>query len=200
MKLYRRFVYACFPVLGFIGGCLFTENGNSENVEALYQGRYEMERNLLLGNISLAYSYSNSALPNFSLTKRDGAVIPFSDLMDGGKKMVLKISSNNCSSCIEFCVDYLRTILKVVPSDRIVVVMGGNSKRELLAFTESLGLDVPICYVSGDVFQGVLVEENLPFFFISDSSLVMEDLFVPIKEIPDHAENYFSTICRKHFL
>lgn len=179
---------------------MFADGQKNANLKALYQGESEMQKGLLLGNMSMTYAYSNYRLPDFPLMDRTGKKVFFSHLMEKEKKLVFRISSNNCSSCIDFTVGYLKSILKIIPQDKIVVIVEGNGKRDLKAFANSLHLELPLYYIVENTFQGFLEKENLPFFFMSSSELRVEDLFIPIKEIPEHTEYYFRTISKKYFL
>ncbi len=200
MSMYKWILVAVLCILTFAGGYMFADVQKNANLKALYQGDSEIQKELLLGNMSMTYAYSNYRFPDFPLMDRDGKEMFFSHLMEKEKKLVFRISSNNCSSCIDFTVGYLKSILNVIPRDKIVVIVEGNGKRELKAFADSLHLELPLYYIVGYAFQGFLDKENLPFFFMSSSELKVEDLFIPIKEIPEHTEFYFRAISKKYFL
>ena len=198
--MYRKLLYILFRVLAFVAGYMSADREIDANSDALYQGENTMQKDLLLGNMGMTYEYSNRILPDFPLADSDGKNIFFSQLMGKENKLVFRISSNNCSSCIDFTVECLKSVLGIIPPDRIVVLVEGNGKRALKAFATRLDLGLPLYYMAEKTFYDYLDRENVPFFFISNSELRVEDLFIPIKEIPEHAEHYFRAISKKYFL
>lgn len=193
----------CFIWL-LIGVCvglssLFVGNNRvTDNVDILLDGQCEQKKDLLLGNMRMSYTYSNRILSDFHLKDLDGNETNFSSLLGENKKICFKFSPQNCSSCIDFGMTYLKSILNVIPSDRVIVLASDGSKRELKTLMKAQEMTLPVYCVTSDVFDGFL--ENVPFFFVIDRQLCMEELFIPIKEIPEHSDAYFKIISMKYFL
>ena len=55
-------------------------------------------------------------------------------------------------------------------------------------------------YLSKDTtLSTILKEENTPFIFVMDERLYMDDLFIPIKELPNYSDLYFHIMKTKYF-
>ena len=113
--MYRKLLYILFCVLAFVAGYMSADREIDANSDALYQGENTMQKDLLLGNMGMTYEYSNRILPDFPLADSDGKNIFFSQLMGKENKLVFRISSNNCSSCIDFTVECLKSVLGIIP-------------------------------------------------------------------------------------
>ena len=191
-------------ILLLVCSCFLCLNLNnlviSENTKILLEGQKDQEKDLLLGNIELSYTYSNLTISDFPLIDLNGNKMSISNLLGKEKTLLFNFSIQNCSSCIEFGIEYLKRIMNIIPSDRIVVLVKGGNKRELKALAKAHDINVPLYNIADDALHGILEKENVPFFFISDKRLVMEEVFIPIKEIPEHSEIYFRIISMKYFL
>ena len=195
--------YLILLLIGICVGALSRFVGNNrvtDNVDILLDGECEQKMDLLLGNIRMSYTYSNRNLSDFRLTDLDGNEMMFSSLMGENKKICFKFSPKNCSSCVDFGMAYLKSILNVVPLDRVVVLITDNSRRELKTLMKTYEITLPVYSVTDDAFDGFWENENVPFFFVTDRQLRMEELFIPLKEIPEHSEDYIKIICMKYFL
>ena len=57
----------------------------------------------------------------------------------------------------------------------------------------------PIYLSKDSAFSTILKEENIPFIFVMNERLCMDDLFIPIKEMPNYSDLYFHIIETKYF-
>lgn len=72
MSMYKWILVAVLCILTFAGGYMFANVQKNANLKALYQGDSEIQKELLLGNMSMTYAYSNYRFPDFPLMDRDG--------------------------------------------------------------------------------------------------------------------------------
>lgn len=59
--------------------------------------------------------------------------------------------------------------------------------------------DIPIYLSKDTTLSTILKEENTPFIFVMDERLYMDDLFIPIKELPNYSDLYFHIMKTKYF-
>ncbi len=156
---------------------------------------------LLLGNIQMHYTYSECQLPDIILIDKLKNEITLSSIIADKRKLALKFSPQNCYSCIEFAMSCLEELALSKPNikERLLIIISDASYREYQAISNSLQSDIPIYLSNDSAFSTILKEENIPFIFVMNERLCMDDLFIPIKEMPNYSDLYFHIIETKYF-
>ena len=145
---------------------------------------------LLLGNMQMHYTYSECQLPDIILIDKLKNEITLSSIIADKRKLVLKFSPQNCYPCIEFSMSCL---------ERLLIIISDANYREYQAISNSLQSDIPIYLSKDTTLSTILKEENTPFIFVMDERLYMDDLFIPIKELPNYSDLYFHIMKTKYF-
>ena len=112
------------------------------------------------------------------------------------KKIILKLSTLECSYCIEHSLNFLHEYEKLLGDENIMIMVNSESQRDFTIFKKSYG-------IQGNVFNinhqnlGLPVDSlNLPYLFITDFSLKPKNIFIPLKEIPIRTDDYFKTLTK----
>lgn len=124
------------------------------------------------------YTYSECQLPDIILIDKLKNEITLSSIIADKRKLALKFSPQNCYSCIEFAMSCL---------------------EELALSKPNIQSDIPIYLSKDSAFSTILKEENIPFIFVMNERLCMDDLFISIKEMPNYSDLYFHIIETKYF-
>lgn len=142
---------------------------------------------LLLGNMQMHYTYSECQLPDIILIDKLKNEITLSSIIADKRKLVLKFSPQNCYPCIEFSMSCLEKFALSIPNikERLLIIISDANYREYQAISNSLQSDIPIYLSKDTTLSTILKEENTPFIFVMDERLYMDDLFIPIKELPN---------------
>lgn len=83
--------------------------------------------------------------------------------------------------------------------ERLLIIISDANYREYQAISNSLQSDIPIYLSKDTTLSTILKEENTPFIFVMDERLYMDDLFIPIKELPNYSDLYFHIMKTKYF-
>lgn len=156
---------------------------------------------LLLGNMQMHYTYSECQLPDIILIDKLKNEITLSSIIADKRKLVLKFSPQNCYPCIEFSMSCLEKFALSIPNikERLLIIISDANYREYQAISNSLQSDIPIYLSKDTTLSTILKEENTPFIFVMDERLYMDDLFIPIKELPNYSDLYFLYMKTKYF-
>lgn len=154
---------------------------------------------LLYGNMKLHYIYAERTLQDMILWDKSLNKVTLSDLVDDNEKLVFKFSPSNCSSCIQSSFAALKKIANIISDNQIIIIADKANRREIQALSNSMHLRYPIYLVDEKEFNDILREENIPFTFVIGRDLIMKDLFIPMKELPEFSDMYYRVIWKKYF-
>lgn len=149
---------------------------------------------------SLQENYVNSGLSLENVEARDSLKQPFDlrTLFAEGinKVLVVRFSDNYCASCVQ---NSIETILKNRDNvDREKVVFIGNSRRTVVFSKQIDQYGIRDYKVLNIADLGVPAEGmSFPYYFVMDSTLSVEDLYVPNKATPDMDSTFVSLIMNK---
>ena len=169
----------------------------NESVEQVQ--RSEWQKDLLVDNLMLLSKYENASLENFCLEK-DGQKLYLRALVDNQPTLLISFSDLHCSSCIHSLFNVINQYVSEIPEKRVIIIGRFQNKRSFSAFQTNQNIEYPVCFVQEkDSNLSLLSEENLPFICLVDSSLKVQNLHIPIKEIPKHTKRYMNMIIRRFF-
>lgn len=148
---------------------------------------------LLLGNMQMHYTYSECQLPDIRLIDKLKNEITLASNVADKRKLVLTFSPQNCYPCIEFSMSCLEKFALSIPKikERLLIIIGDDNYREYQAISNSLQSDISIYLSKDTTLSTILKKEDVPFIFVMDERLYMDDLFIPIKELPNYSDLYF---------
>ena len=106
---------------------------------------------------------------------------------------------NNCSSCIQFCLSLIERLGSITSYNNVAIIINDTTEREFHKISGILPPEIPLYMTDDSVFDDILSIENIPYIFLADSSLQLKDLFIPMKEIPAHADTYIRLMQKKYF-
>lgn len=159
-----------------------------------------LERDLLLDNSMLYYTYNATKLEDFIVFDEFDKVQKMSELLDDDYKIVVRFSYLDCASCISNMLSELNAISKDVPQERILLISEYDNKRSFLAFKESHKITFPIYFCDAKVeYDHILKSENMPYICLLNNTMQVDNLLVPIKEIPIHSKRYYNIMIKRYF-
>lgn len=185
--------------------CIFMWNENEKVKEKIAQVTdtielLGLERDLLLDNSMLCYSYNGKFIADFSVYSIEGDKIMFSELLGEEYKLMIKFSYLHCSSCINTIFDELSKMVEKIPKERVVIIGEYENKRTFEAFSKNKSIPYPIYWVdSREIRDDILKEENMPYSCLINKSMKVENILIPIKELPDHSARYYRIMFERFF-
>jgi hypothetical protein len=120
------------------------------------------------------------------------------------KMLVFRYTIMNCSDCInaEFELLSKEFINKIDITVNICFLAYYENTRDLVVdfrrFQEKQ-LNINMFILPINRLQIPIESQNLPYYFTIDSSLIMRDFFIPIKEKPNWTYSYFERLKKNYF-
>jgi hypothetical protein len=155
------------------------------------------------GGIINAYRLNNLHLQPIALTGyTDQRAFPLRDVIGKGPKIVLQYSDLNCDICVDSALSYFTSFLKKAGRSNAIIIASTDNRRLLSFFVRINHVDPAMVYFINNKDLGGLygmAPPNAPFVYFTDSSLMVADVFLPIKEIPRLSEIYYEEMLAKHF-
>lgn len=159
-----------------------------------------LERDLLLDNSMLQYSYNEASMKNIKIYSDTDEELMLTDLLEDDYKIVFKFSYLHCLSCVSSILNELDNMSKEIPKEKILILGEYENKRAFEAFKEGHKISLPIYYVNtnNDVGNNVLKKENMPYVCLLNKDLRIRHLLIPMKEIPIHIERYLKIMLKRY--
>jgi hypothetical protein len=148
--------------------------------------------------LNLELKYNNIKIDEtLKLVDEKGRTFTIKEMLTR-KKIVFRYSELQCNVCVENQITSLKKYKDKIGVDNILILADYTNFRNLILFKRLNALDIAV-YSLSKKMNIELEEENFPYFFIVDNSLVAKDYFIPIKEIKNYTDNYLNTMYIKHF-
>ncbi|WP_148233481.1 hypothetical protein [Pseudopedobacter saltans] len=150
----------------------------------------EMEKKFLTDFI-IKYSFSFPSFPlsnSIVLEGENGQKESLKSVVGESQITILKISQNNCFSCIESEFNVLKN-LKGNRSN-IIIIAQYDSIRELALLKNKNNLEYKIFNTVDQLPMDKLEKLNVPYYFTVNETLNMSSFFIPDKNYPFLSENY----------
>lgn len=131
------------------------------------------------------------------LTNENGAITKLKDIVKEDYILVIRYSTYNCESCVEFQINSIKPFVNKLKSNNIIIISDEN-RRSIKMFKEKFGFRYPTYFMKGNLIE-YIDERNEPYFFVIDKSLHTRLLFIPHKESPELTNIYLNTIVDRFF-
>ena len=121
------------------------------------------------------------------------------DILGFKPKIVLIYSEINCSTCVEEVLLNLKEVGEKIGVENIIILGSYSNIRDLSVFLRINGVNFPFYNLK---FQdlGIFTEKSeFPYIFIYNGRDKAEQVFIPLKEIPELSETYLFSIMKKFF-
>ena len=121
------------------------------------------------------------------------------DILGFKPKIVLIYSEINCSTCVEEVLLKLKEVGEKIGVENIIILGSYSNIRDLSVFLRINGVNFPFYNLK---FQdlGIFTEKSeFPYIFIYNGRDKAEQVFIPLKEIPELSETYLFSIMKKFF-
>ena len=131
---------------------------------------------------------------NFSVTDSSGKSISFSKLIRDKKVLVFRYSQLSCTSCVDVQLQRLEQFAKRIGFDRVIVLTTYTSIKELNMYKKVNNLSFDMYNIPIGTLKTEMELSNTPYFFTVNINKHIENIFIPIKTIPELTEEYYSHI------
>lgn len=113
--------------------------------------------------------------------------------------MVCRISQYDCESCTDYALEKFVQKTRKWNMKLIVLADYRNSKEIGLVRNNHSGTENLDYFIMGS--SGLPIDEvGMPYYFILDSGMRVNDVFVPVEMLPDLTNRYFSKLENKYCL
>lgn len=198
----RTFTYVTLLFLIFINiALLFKYN----KLKIAYNFTRNNESQLIYYKDKITTSIFHERM-NANTRLRDGIVCgdvngkfhKITDMFDSDPKIVIYHSETGCGACIENELNIIKKYSSLIGLDNIFIITNIQNIRKLRVFIKINDINLNIFYCSklGLPFEK---ENDNPFVFVTDKTLIVKHFFVPNNELPELSENYYSSLHTRYF-
>lgn len=190
----------CFLCLGTMGYVYVNQKNVRTNLDEAAEeiNKLALERALLLDNSILCYTYNGTQLPDLKLYGERGESYKLSELLTAEYKLVVRFSYLHCSSCINDLFHGLSEMINKYSVDDVLLIGEYSNQRAFLAFKNNFSLPYSVYWIpEGE--EDVLRSENMPYACIMNEERIIQNLMIPMKEVPMHSERYYKIMYSRYF-
>lgn len=167
--------------------------------EKLENGSKDALLSLVERNLFLNIENSNLVIKDVEFSTENNEKIKFSKLFSKGEeKLIFYSGLEYCNSCIENQMPFLLWLSNQIGNNNVVIIFNKITRREISLLKKMYNLKC-LCLSSQDEIGIMHKNNNLPFFFITNSSLLSKDIFVPLKDKTEYNKRYFRLILKKYW-
>lgn len=204
-NIYRNIVFAGV-ILTFLCAfiILWTKNNNKHNSIIAQNNkaiaRMEDYSALIEKNLFFNISNSNVQLNNIDLISDNGENIKLYDLFhERGEKIVLYSGLEYCNSCIEYQIQNVIWLSKILGKDNVIMIIYKLTTREIILL--KIKYNIEFVLIGSHEPIGLPIEkEYLPVYFITNNLFISKDIFIPFKDKNEYNKKYFDIIINKYHL
>ncbi len=151
---------------------------------------------LLAINYSMKYCYKSfdNKLPDVLLEDSDHSKTSLSKAINIDKKLVLVTTELNCEPCVNICLQHIKKFIEKVGKEKIIVLVSYDNFREFYNFIRISKLNCKVYNLPVGALKMPVDSLNLPYLFITDSTLKASLVFSPIKNYDTPTQDYFKTV------
>lgn len=111
--------------------------------------------------------------------------------------VVYRYHDTDCEACINFGIIKLKKIAQEIGVSNVIILVKTSSTRTLQIDQNTYDIHTPMFMV--DSLPIALDQLNIPYFFILDSNMNINNLFILDKSIPSFTDKYSKEIQYKYF-
>lgn len=128
----------------------------------------------------------------------NGDSVLLSDLLSDSR-LIFRFSFLSCISCFDKELDIIISEIKNLSrlQNNIIILISDYNLESFIETKKKLVLansDIPIFGINPGNFCIPLEESSIPYYFTIDSSLIINDVFIPMKEFPKLTLDYLKTL------
>lgn len=131
----------------------------------------------------------NRDIPDYLLSTVYGDTIRLADIVSKTEKLFLLVTHRCCQECVHK--EFER--LKIFDEDAstINILMDVPNPREVYSFIQHYNLDIQVFSMINDSLNNSLRVLNVPFYFVTDSSLrIQHPFYIPFQK-PNESTNLY---------
>lgn len=110
--------------------------------------------------------------------------------------VVYRYHDTDCEACIHFGMIKLKKLSQHIGNNKIIILVKTPSKRTIELAHNVYNINFPIYIV--DSLPIHLDQFNIPYLFILDKDMQINNLFIPDKTIPKFTDKYINEIQNKY--
>ena len=129
----------------------------------------------------------------------EGDSIYLSQLFENEYKFVFCYSELNCSTCIEKEFDNLKKYSNEIGVNNIIILAQYSNIRDLAVFIRVNDIKSPVYKINNNKLGLLIDKYDSPYLFVTNRNMIANQIFIPLKEIPNLSEMYYEIIITRYF-
>ena len=196
MRFINKYIYLLLLIcLIFIEIVRFIKLNSQEELSV--NTDFKDEINNLKFAEKIHFELEDIILPkSINVIDKDSNIVLLTNLIDKEHKIIVIYNGNYCT-CIDEEIRYLREDTKSNFNKNVVFILGFNSYKEYLIYNSGLN-DIPVYMLNSK--KGALNDyENLVIYCVSNNTLQLSNVFLPLTRFPERTIDYLNLLKRKYF-
>lgn len=181
--------------------CFYKSNENSIttiNYSKPYTINKEEIRFIQKINKLAQLSINESKKKNLTIYDENRKPYLLKDLVGDNPKLILKFSDTQCSHCIEHALKYIEMYKKEIGINNIILIGNFTDENSYSIFVRFHPIiHSKIYQIDKDALDLSVDNLNQPYLIFVNTSLRIQEIFVPLKEIPERTNHFFKKVVKK---
>lgn len=189
-------IYSLIIVCNLLYAC---NSRSGLNVEKLHNSRNKLKEELeyLKWEKLTKLRTEGQKINNIIVTTSTGDNVEIKSVFKQYKKAVLCYSELNCNMCIDSLVHEFANLSSEFGPDRFLIFAKYHNPRDLTVFKRLNEISFDAYNVDIDELNLPSAKLDKPFIIVSDSSLMVSEVFIPNKSYPELHKEYFRSLKRR---
>jgi len=143
-------------------------------------------------------SINESKKKNLTIYDENRKPYLLKDLVGENPKLIFKFSETQCSHCIEHALKYIEIYKKEIGINNIILIGNFIDEKSYSIFVRfHPKIHSKIYQIDKDALDLSVDSLNQPYLIFVNTSLRIQEIFVPLKEIPERTDHFFKKVIKK---
>lgn len=142
--------------------------------------------------LSMVSSSGEKISKDILLCDDEGNEIILGDISQGRRKFIFRYSYLNCNVCVDALIPMIKTLAQEIGDDNVIFIATYKNERNLHVFKRINQIRSQIYNIES--LPIILDDINTPYCFVLEKDDTISHVFIPRKEMIDHAQDYFNVI------
>lgn len=120
---------------------------------------------------------------------------------EAGPLLVLRISELSCSMCVDSALMNVKRFIEDHDlEDRVLFLTSYKRERDLILFRRLYQIDYPVYNIGENQITLPVESRNVPYMFVTDSTLLSRSLFIPERTFPKLTKRYLDFVKKRYLI
>ncbi len=125
--------------------------------------------------------------------------IPISKVISNKTVLVFRYTELSCGLCVAEELENINKFSPQIGQDSIIMLVSYSNFRDLISFVRVNRPEYKMYQIAFGDIKMEIENQDVPYLFVTDSTLIVKDMFAPFEHYPDLSIFYYNAIIEKYF-